>query len=159
MNKKPVTKILFVCLGNICRSPMAETIFNKIITEHHAQDDYVVDSAGLIGFHAGEPADIRMQRHARNHGYNITHISRKIREYDFDEYNYIVAMDDDNIRRLNDIAPTLEAQSKIVRMTDFCRKYSVSNVPDPYYGGYQDFEHVVSILEDACNGLFEESRQ
>lgn len=157
--KKPPTKILFICLGNICRSPMAETIFNRIVENHSAQDDYVVDSAGLIGFHAGEPADSRMQRHARMHGYNITHKSRKIKDFDFDNYDIIVAMDEDNLERLNDIALTLEAQSKIVRMTDYCKIYSDDCVPDPYYGGEQGFEHVISLLEDACKGLFEETRR
>lgn len=113
----------------------------------------------LIGFHAGEPADSRMQRHARMHGYNITHKSRKIKDFDFDDYDLIVAMDEDNLERLNDIAPTLEAQSKIVRMTDYCKIYSDDCVPDPYYGGEQGFEHVISLLEDACKGLFEETRR
>ena len=151
--------ILFVCLGNICRSPMAETIFQKIVENHGAVHDYVVDSAGLIGYHAGETADNRMRSHARLHGYNITHISRPIRETDFDNFDFIVAMDEDNVAKLNRLAPTLEAQSRIVRMVDFCKEHRPDHIPDPYYGGEQGFELVIALLEDACMGLFRHTQE
>ena len=152
--KRSTTKILFVCLGNICRSPMAETVFERIVSDNGASDCFEIDSAGLIGFHAGEPADQRMQRHARRHGYTITHRSRPIREHDFFDFDYIVAMDEDNVSRLNRMAPTLEAQGKIVRMCDFLTHHEADHVPDPYYGGDQGFEHVIDLLEDACSEMF-----
>src|SRR5574344_923387 len=124
-------RILFVCLGNICRSPMAETIFNKIIEDHQAADRFVVDSAGLIGYHQGQPADSRMIVHACRHGYHITHRSRPIHRHDFNSFDYIVAMDEDNVERLTEMAPTLEDAKKIVRMADFCSIPGVKCVPDP----------------------------
>lgn len=146
-------RILFVCLGNICRSPMAEVVFRRI-AETHRVDEFEVDSAGLISYHQGEPADERMQWHARKHGYNITHRSRPIRDVDFFDFDYIVAMDDDNVDRLRRKAPTLETEAKIVRMTDYCTTHQATHVPDPYYGGSAGFEHVIELLEDACQGLY-----
>ena len=93
MNKEKY-KILFVCLGNICRSPMAETIMNKLIKENHLSNRIMVDSAGIIGFHAGEKADSRMRQHAYQRGYNITHISRPISISDFDDFDLILSMDE-----------------------------------------------------------------
>ena len=148
------TKVLFVCLGNICRSPMAETIFNRITEDDNTQNDFYVDSAGLISYHQGEMADPRMRMHARRHGYDITHRSRPIRLHDFDSYDYIVAMDDDNYERLYDMAPTLEDAKKIVRMADYCTIPGVDYVPDPYYGGDQGFERVIEMLENSCQELY-----
>lgn len=153
MNKERY-KILFVCLGNICRSPMAETIMNKLIKENHLSNRIMVDSAGIIGFHAGEKADSRMRQHAYQRGYNITHISRPIRISDFDDFDLIISMDESVYDSLLDKAPSIPHESKVVRMTDFCQIHTdVTHVPDPYYGGASGFEHVIDLLEDSCIGL------
>lgn len=153
MNKEKY-KILFVCLGNICRSPMAETIMNKLIKENHLSNRIMVDSAGIIGFHAGEKADYRMRQHAYQRGYNITHISRPINISDFDEFDLIISMDESVYDSLLDKAPSIPHESKVVRMTDFCQIHTdATHVPDPYYGGASGFEHVIDLLEDSCIGL------
>jgi protein-tyrosine phosphatase len=151
-----MSRILFICLGNICRSPMAEAVMRKLVKERGLEAKYEIDSAGLISYHEGEGADPRMKFHAKRHGYLLTHISRPVREMDFDLFDLIVSMDDSNWERLHRLAPTVEAETKIVRMTDYCRTHVIDHVPDPYYGGDQGFENVIEILEDACEGLLEE---
>lgn len=150
-----MTKILFVCLGNICRSPMAEAIMNKLVCDAGLQSEFQIDSAGLINYHEGEGADPRMKEHAYRHGYRLTHISRPVRQSDFDEFDYIIGMDDSNYDKLRRLAPTTETEAKIHRMTDYCTRNVIDHVPDPYYGGSQGFENVIDILEDACAGLME----
>lgn len=146
--------ILFVCLGNICRSPMAETVFNAILEKNNKLDEFHVDSAGLIDFHQGEKADHRMRAHAENRGYKIAHLSRPVKEADFDAFDYIVGMDEQNIKQLSRLAKTEEKQAKIHKMTEFNQTMEAENIPDPYYGGDKGFEHVIDLLEDACQGLF-----
>ncbi|MBR0046000.1 MAG: low molecular weight phosphotyrosine protein phosphatase [Bacteroidaceae bacterium] len=151
-----MNKILFICLGNICRSPMAEAVMRKLVKERGLEAKYEIDSAGLIRYHEGEGADPRMKFHAQRHGYLLTHISRPVRELDFELFDLIVSMDESNWERLHRLAPSVEAETKIVRMTDYCRTHVIDHVPDPYYGGDQGFENVIEILEDACQGLLEE---
>ncbi|MFT3753573.1 MAG: low molecular weight protein-tyrosine-phosphatase [Paludibacter sp.] len=150
-----MTSILFVCLGNICRSPMAEGVFRKILDREKAMERFEIDSAGLIGYHQGELPDSRMRFFAAKRGYSLTHRSRQFKRADFDCFDLIIGMDDQNIDGLKQLAMTLEEDAKIHRMTDFCRKLQATHVPDPYYGGDQGFEHVIDLLEDACEGLFE----
>lgn len=150
-NKK--TSILFVCLGNICRSPMAEAIMRRLVEEAGVKSLFHIDSAGLISYHEGEGADPRMKSHAYRHGYRLTHISRPVRPSDFDNFDLIIGMDDSNYDKLRRLAPTLEAEAKVQRMTDYCTQHVIDHVPDPYYGGAQGFENVIKILEDACAGL------
>ena len=151
----PHTRILFICLGNICRSPMAEAILRHIVDEAGMSSEIEIDSAGLIGYHEGETADPRMQSHAARRGYKLTHLSRPIRQSDFRHFDLIIGMDDANIDRLHRLSPDIDTDQKIRRMTDFCQHLSVDHVPDPYYGGSQGFEHVIDILEDACQGLYQ----
>ena len=147
-------RVLFVCLGNICRSPSAEAVFNSILEEKGLQDMIECDSAGTTSYHAGEMADQRMQGHATKRGYRLTSISRPIDpERDFDEFDFIVGMDDNNVWDLRKIARNPNDLGKIYKMTEFSRKMDYKSVPDPYYGGSDGFELVLDILEDACNGL------
>lgn len=148
-------RILFICLGNICRSPMAEAVMNRIVEEAGRAADFEIDSAGLISYHEGEESDPRMQAHARRRGYRLTHLSRPVHESDFRHFDLIIGMDDANIDRLRRLSPDLETDRKIHRMTEFCINKVVDHVPDPYYGGAQGFENVIDILEDACRGLYE----
>ena len=154
--RETMKRILFVCLGNICRSPMAEAVMQRLVDEAGLQADFELDSAGLIDYHEGEESDPRMQAHARRRGYLLTHLSRPVRTSDFRHFDLIIGMDDSNIDRLRRLSPDLETDQKIRRMTDFCVSKVVDHVPDPYYGGAQGFENVIDILEDACAGLLEE---
>lgn len=154
----PMKKILFVCLGNICRSSAAEEIMRKMVADAGLAREFFLDSAGLIDYHEGEPADSRMRAHAARRGYHITHLSRPVRYNDFFDFDLIVGMDDRNISKLKAMAPGLDEERKVVRMTDYCRLKVVDYVPDPYYGGASGFENVLDILEDACAGLLETER-
>lgn len=143
-------------MGNICRSPSAEAVFNAKIKEKELSHKYQCDSAGTIGYHAGEPADERMKRHASRRGYHLTSISRKVDvRNDFEAFDMIIGMDEENMMNLTNMARAESTESKLFKMTDFCRKYQYEAVPDPYYGGAQGFELVLDLLEDACEGLIE----
>ena len=146
-------KILFVCLGNICRSSAAQTIMQRLVDEAGRTADFELDSAGLIAYHRGEQADPRMRSHAWRRGYHITHLSRPVETEDFLHFDLILGMDDANIDRLYRLSPSPECDHKIRRMTDYCQRMVVDHVPDPYYGGASGFEQVLDILEDACEGL------
>jgi len=149
-------KILFVCLGNICRSPMAEGVMLKLIKDAGLEDQYEIDSAGIMGYHEGELADSRMRMHASKRGYNLVSLSRPVRTEDFYDFDLIIGMDDSNIRDLNDRAPSPQEVTKIHRMTEYCTRHDADHVPDPYYGGAGGFEYVIDLLEDACAGLLKE---
>jgi protein-tyrosine phosphatase len=152
------TSILFVCLGNICRSPMAEGVFLSILERKGQSSDFIIDSAGTLGAHIGELADRRMRFFAEKRGYTLTHRSRKFTRADFGKFDWIIVMDDRNFDDIKSMAMTSEEVSKIHRMVDFCQKSDATYVPDPYYGGDQGFENVIDLLEDACEGLFSEVR-
>ena len=148
-------KILFVCLGNICRSSSAEEVMRTYIKRAGLENEIEVDSAGILSYHKGELPDERMRAHAIRRGYNLTHLSRPVLTEDFYNFDLIIGMDDRNIADLHEKAPDLNTIHKVFRMADFCRKQQVDYVPDPYYGGSQGFENVLDILEDACEGLLE----
>lgn len=147
-------QILFVCLGNICRSPSAEAVFNALIKKNSLGKVFLCDSAGTDAYHAGQSADYRMKQFAKKRGYQLTGISRKvIPKLDFDQFDYIIAMDRQNLRDLQRMAGNENDRKKIYLMTDFCSNPNHDSVPDPYYGGDAGFELVLDILEDACEGL------
>jgi protein-tyrosine phosphatase len=150
--------ILFVCLGNICRSPAADGIMHHLVEKEGLQDVITIDSAGTYGGHAGSLPDARMREHASRRGYQLTHRSRRVRPSDFEEFDLILAMDDQNFEDLMNYAPSVEAQKKIHRMTAFSNNIQVDHVPDPYYEGAAGFERVLDILEDACASLLQAIR-
>lgn len=149
-------KILFVCLGNICRSPLAEEVFRNYVRSRGKEQEFVLDSAGLISYHRGELPDERMRHHAEKRGYTLTHHSRPIATEDFYDFDYIIGMDESNIQKLKELAPGLDEMDKIHRMIEFCDSPLIDHVPDPYYGGEQGFENVINIVESACENLFNE---
>lgn len=153
-------KVLFVCMGNICRSPAGEAIFLKLVAEAHLSASIQVDSAGTSAYHVGEKADPRMRAHALRRGVDIQCVSRAFDPgRDFREFDYILAADQRNLADLLKHPASEEERKKVRRMTDFCRHHDVDHVPDPYYGGDQGFEHVLDILEDACEGLLAHVRE
>lgn len=148
-------KVLFVCLGNICRSPMAEGVMRRLVEERGLEDDFVIDSAGTSGYHRGDLPDSRMRAHASRRGYHLTHRSRRVQTEDFYDFDLIIGMDDNNIADLQKRAPSTETGKKIRRMTEYNTSFAADHIPDPYYGGDAGFEHVIDLLEDACSGLLE----
>jgi protein-tyrosine phosphatase len=147
-------QVLFVCLGNICRSPSAEAVFKAFIEKSKLEHEIGCDSAGIATYHEGEPADYRMKQFAQKRGYRLASISRPVNpDLDFDRFDYIIGMDRQNLRDLNAMARNDDDRKKISLMTDYCTERKYNSVPDPYYGGAAGFELVLDILEDACNGL------
>lgn len=155
MNHTEPKKILFVCLGNICRSPAAEGIFRRMVEKQGLADRFVIDSAGTYGGHAGELPDSRMRAAASRRGYELTHRSRKLTEDDFRLFDMVIVMDDSNYERASRTAPDMESVAKLHRMTDFARKHVWDHIPDPYYEGAEGFELVLDLLEDCLSGLLE----
>ena len=150
-----MTRLLFVCLGNIIRSPLAENLFRFQAEQAGVDNNYSADSAGTAAYHVGEPPDSRMQRTAESHGVSDGGIAKQVQESDFDEFDWIIAMDRQNRRDLLRIADTPEMQAKIRLMRDFDPEQDDPDVPDPYYGGPEGFENTYQIVERAVHGLLE----
>jgi protein-tyrosine phosphatase len=146
-------------MGNICRSPSGEAVMNKLIKRAGLENNIKCDSAGTIAYHEGEPADSRMKRHALSRGYRLNSISRRFYKDDFEEFNYIIAMDRDNYDDLQALDWGQKYSDNIYMMTDFAKNGNYDEVPDPYYGGPEGFEYVLDILEDSCTGLLEKIRK
>jgi len=152
---KPDKKILFVCLGNICRSPAAEEVMRQKIKAAGLEGNVAVDSAGTYGGHAGELPDSRMRQAAGKRGYKLSHTSRQIRLDDFEQYDMIVVMDDSNYENVYRMAPDPESAEKIYTMSEFFQESDSDHVPDPYYEGADGFETVLDLLEDGAQGLID----
>jgi len=149
------TKILFICLGNICRSPAAEAVMQSLIDKNNLNLKFELDSCGTSSYHQGEKADSRMIHAARKRGLKVISISRGFLKSDFKQFDHLIVMDDSNYENIMVLDTDNEYSSKVHKMTDFCSpKYqSYTNVPDPYYGGENGFEEVLDLLEDSCQNL------
>ena len=154
MKKPSKYSVLFVCLGNICRSPAAQAVMQAMVDERGLTDRFFIDSAGIGGWHIGDLPDKRMRVHARPRGYELTHRARKVNSVDFEDFDLIVGMDAANVDDLHSLAATIEQEKKVVMMGDYIRQYPhYDYVPDPYYEGSEGFELVLDLLEDSCDNL------
>lgn len=155
IDKKEKIAVLFVCMGNICRSPTAEGVFRHFVNEAGLADQIKTDSAGTHAYHVGEPPDRRATAAAERRGVSLAGIrARRVSDADFERFDYIIAMDEDNQMRLLDQAPE-EHHSKVRLFLSFSSE-DESEVPDPYYGGSAGFERVLDLVESASRGLLEE---
>jgi len=154
MSDQSSTSVLFVCMGNICRSPTAEGVFRNLVSEAGLADRIAVDSAGTHAYHVGEPPDRRATAAAERRGVSLSEIrARRVSEQDFERFDYIIAMDEDNQVRLQEQAPD-EHRSKVALFLSYA-SCSETEVPDPYYGGAGGFERVLDLVEEASRGLLE----
>lgn len=149
--------MLFVCLGNICRSPAAEGVFLHLLAQAGLEGSFLVDSAGTGSWHVGQPADARMRAAAGRRGIGLPSRARQIEPGDLQRFAHILTMDADNLAVLQRLeARTPASRASIRPLVQHCRNLSSSEVPDPYYGGEEGFETVLDLLEDACSGLLED---
>lgn len=145
--------VLFVCMGNICRSPSAEGVFRHLLMKNKMDDRITIDSAGTHAYHIGEPPDKRSQRAALTRGVDLSQqVARRFDAADFDSFDYVVAMDNDNLHILNDLHSE-QHKCKLSLFLDFAPQLDEDEVPDPYYGGERGFEHVLDLIEVAAEGL------
>ncbi len=157
-----MTRILFVCMGNICRSPTAEGVMRHLVREAGLEDEIVIDSAGTGGWHVGDPPDRRATAAARARGMTLEGGARQITVNDFEDFDLLLAMDRDNLAGIRAIAPDDEAAAKARLLREYDPASAGApdlDVPDPYYGGPQGFETVLDQVEAACRGLLDEIRR
>ncbi|MDH5357744.1 MAG: low molecular weight phosphotyrosine protein phosphatase [Gammaproteobacteria bacterium] len=148
-------KVLFVCMGNICRSPTAEGVFNKLLDDMGTADRFLVDSAGTHAYHVGEQPDSRAQQTAHKRGVKLSNIrARKVASSDFEHFDHILAMDSDNYSMLLAASPK-EHHHKVKRFLEYTPEHPENDVPDPYYGGQNGFEHVFDLVEAASKGFYQ----
>jgi protein-tyrosine phosphatase len=140
-------------MGNICRSPAGENVFRHLVKEAGLAEQIHCDSAGTIGFHTGKAPDARMSKTIRNRGYQVTGTSRQFGFRDFEIFDLILTMDDENYENILKLAKTDEDRAKVRKFTDFCTTHDHPEVPDPYYGGDAGFELVADLIEDGSDGL------
>jgi protein-tyrosine phosphatase len=149
-------KLLFVCLGNICRSPSAENIMNHLLKQRGLEGKISCDSAGTSSYHIGSPPDARMRQAASKRGITLTGRARQFEVSDFEEFDLILAMDRDNYRAILACDRQGKYQDKVKLMCDYATNYPDQEVPDPYYGGAEGFNYVIDLLLDACQGLLDD---
>lgn len=148
-------KLLFICLGNICRSPAANAVMQKLVDERGLSARFTIDSAGIGDWHVGQLPDKRMRKHGERRGYAVNHIARQFdAQTDFNSFDYIFVMDDDNYKSISRLTHSDKEKNQIRRMTDFMTVHQqATTVPDPYYGGADDFEYALDLIEDGCRGI------
>jgi len=154
-----MTRLLFVCMGNICRSPTAEGVMRHLLREEGLEDEITIDSAGTGAWHVGNPPDRRATAAAAARGIVLEGAARQVRPSDFDDYDLLLAADRENLADLRAIAPDDEARAKVRLLREFDpHSHGDLDVPDPYYGGPGGFEEVLDLVEAACRGLLAEVR-
>lgn len=153
--RKPY-RVLFVCMGNICRSPAGEIIFRKLVADAGRSAEIEIDSAGTHGYHQGAPPDPRMAETLQRKGYTVAGRARKIQADDLQEFDLIVTMDEDNLATVRSLDRAGRLHRKIRPLVEFCSAPGEPDVPDPYYGGQRGFDHVIALLEDGCAGILRE---
>jgi len=159
MNESGRVRVLFVCMGNICRSPTAQGVFRKLLQQEGLEEVVVADSAGTHAYHSGEPPDRRAQEAALRRGIDLSDLrARRVELADFTDFEYVVAMDQDNFEDLAKICPR-GAERKLLLLMDFAPHLQTREVPDPYYGGESGFERVFDMVEAASQGLLLEIRR
>jgi protein-tyrosine phosphatase len=146
-------RLLFVCLGNICRSPAAEGVFLHRIAAENLQHRFLVDSAGIGAWHVGKPADPRMLAAAQRRGIHLPSRARQLQAGDLLRFDRILTMDGDNLAAVRRLERQHGGSAVVEPMLRYCRRFQLEEVPDPYYGGAEGFEHVLDLLDDACAGL------
>ena len=149
----PPIRLLFVCLGNICRSPAAEGVLLHRLAAANLQHRFVVDSAGIGGWHVGQPADPRMRAAAQRRGIHLPSRARQLEAADLRSFDRILTMDAENLAAVRRLEHRHGGSAVVEAMTRYCNRFQVEDVPDPYYGGADGFEHVLDLLDDACAGL------
>lgn len=142
-------KVLVVCTGNICRSPVGEAVLKSFVNSKRLDDKFFIDSAGTHNYHEGEPADERMIKIATQRGYKVDSISRMIYLSDFEKFDYILVMEEIHKQEIAMMDFSGKTKGKVFNITEFCKKYQIKYVPDPYSGGTQGFQFVIDIMEDA----------
>lgn len=153
----PKTGVLFVCMGNICRSPTAEGVFNKLLEKNDLSDHFLVDSAGTTDYHQGGAPDRRAQAAARLRGVDLSSLrARQIKVDDLSRFDYVLAMDANNLERIRSLQTRAQATAQVQLLLDYARHADTPEVPDPYFGGSGGFEHVLDLIEDACQGLLDQ---
>ena len=157
MQQQPV-RVLMVCMGNICRSPTAHGVLEKMVADAGLQQRIQVDSAGTHSYHVGQPPDLRSQQHARRRGYELSgQRARQLTAQDFEDFYLVLVMDGNNESAARRLASPAQ-QQRLRRLTDYCQGFADTEVPDPYYGGERGFEHVLDLVEDACAHLLHSLR-
>ncbi len=149
-------RILFLCMGNICRSPAGHCVFQHMVDEAGLTDQFEVESAGTIGFHVGGPPDSRMQQVMRERGIPVIGRSKQLDSFDLEHYDLILAMDKDNLAGARSLDRKGQYHDKIKLFCDYCTEHDETEVPDPYYGGARGFDHVMDLIEDGCRNLLKE---
>ncbi|HAL71265.1 MAG TPA: protein tyrosine phosphatase [Verrucomicrobiales bacterium] len=153
MAAAPTFKLLFVCLGNICRSPAAEGVMRRVVAEAGLTETIHIDSAGTAGWHTGKRADERMRAAALTRGLELTSFARQVRDADLSEYDLVLVMDRSNHQDIRAFDREKRHAAKVRLFCEFCTDHEETEVPDPYYGGPEGFEKVLDLLEDGCAGV------